>query len=98
MHPNHQKETSKLNRAAGQIEGIKRMIDEQVYCIDIITQIRAARSALKSVELSILETHMKSCLIKITDDKSTSKGIESDANIEKEKQLAEIITMLKKYE
>lgn len=40
------------------------MIDDQRYCVDVITQIKAARSALKSIELAILETHMQSCLEK----------------------------------
>ncbi|MRN79977.1 metal-sensitive transcriptional regulator, partial [Brucella sp. 10RB9210] len=52
MHPCHSKHLSKLNRVAGQVEAIKKMINENRYCVDIMTQIKAARSALKAVELA----------------------------------------------
>ena len=45
MHPCHSKHLSKLNRVAGQVEAIKKMINENRYCVDIMTQIKAARSA-----------------------------------------------------
>lgn len=61
-HPDHAKQTANLNRAVGQIEGVKRMIDERKYCPDILTQLRAARSALKSVEANILEAHLQGCV------------------------------------
>ena len=62
MHPSHKEHLGKLNRTSGQVEAVKRMIDEGKYCVGIITQIRAARSALKAIELAVLETQMKSCL------------------------------------
>ena len=46
MHPSHKEHLGKLNRVSGQVEGVKRMIDEGKYCVDIMTQIRAARSRL----------------------------------------------------
>lgn len=55
--------TTRLNRIEGQIRGIKGMIDNNVYCDDIINQITAAQSALNSVKKVILEDHMKSCVI-----------------------------------
>ncbi|MCH9845775.1 MAG: metal-sensitive transcriptional regulator [Alphaproteobacteria bacterium] len=85
MHPSHHQQLGKLNRITGQIDAVKRMIDEQKYCVDIITQVRAARNALKSVELSILETHMKHCLDQATPDLQDEK-------------MQKIITLLKKYE
>ena len=88
MHPSHADQLGKLNRAIGQVEAVRRMIDDEKYCIDIITQLRAARSALKAVELGILKTHMASCL---------SKACCSD-DVQKDTQISEIITLLKKYE
>ena len=57
--PNHQSKLPKLNRIGGQIEGVKKMIEDNRYCPDIITQLRAARAAIKSLEADILETHLQ---------------------------------------
>ena len=54
---------SRLNRIEGQVKAINRMIDEDVYCDDVLTQIRATRSALNSVATKLLEHHMKSCIM-----------------------------------
>ena len=54
---------SRLNRIEGQVKAINRMIDENVYCDDVLTQIRATRSALNSVATKLLEHHMKSCIM-----------------------------------
>ncbi|MBI1327030.1 metal-sensitive transcriptional regulator [Pseudemcibacter aquimaris] len=88
MHPSHKDHLGKLNRVSGQVEAVKRMIDEGKYCVDIMTQIRAARSALKAVELAVLETHMKSCL-----DQACCHSAD-----EQNKKIEEIVTLLKKYE
>lgn len=61
-HPDHKKELIKLKRAKGQIDGIMGMIEENRYCPDILIQIRAAKSALQSVEHSILKTHLEHCV------------------------------------
>lgn len=62
QHPNHEEEIKRLNRISGQIEGIKKMIEEQRYCVDILTQLKAVRSAARSVECNILERHLHSCV------------------------------------
>ena len=62
QHPSHAAEKNRLRRIRGQVEGIDRMIDDGRYCIDIVTQIRAAKSALQSLEKAILETHLRSCV------------------------------------
>ncbi|MEX6356637.1 CsoR family transcriptional regulator, copper-sensing transcriptional repressor [Staphylococcus cohnii] len=54
---------SRLNRIEGQVRAINRMIDEDVYCDDVLTQIRATRSALNSVATKMLDHHMKSCIM-----------------------------------
>lgn len=51
---------SRLNRIEGQVRAINRMIEEDVYCDDVLTQIRATRSALNSVATKLLDHHMKS--------------------------------------
>lgn len=62
MHPDHSIHVKRLNRMIGQLEGVKRMIEERRYCPDILTQTRAAASALKAIELAILETHLRHCV------------------------------------
>ncbi|MEH7385920.1 metal-sensitive transcriptional regulator [Bacillus sp. JJ1521] len=64
-HPEHVKQnlTNRLNRIEGQIRGIKGMIDKDVYCDDVITQISATQSALNSVAKILLEGHLKGCVV-----------------------------------
>ena len=53
---------TRLNRVIGQLGGIKKMIDDNRYCSDILTQIAAAESALQSVGFIILKEHMETCV------------------------------------
>jgi len=52
----------RLNRIEGQVRGLSRMVDEDRYCIDIVTQIAAVRAALRRVEESVLEDHVAHCV------------------------------------
>ena len=52
----------RLNRAEGQVRGVSRMVNEDAYCIDILTQISAAQSALDKIALELLREHAKHCL------------------------------------
>jgi DNA-binding FrmR family transcriptional regulator len=52
----------RLRRIEGQVRGIARMIDEDKYCIDILTQISAVNSALQSVALGLLDEHLGHCV------------------------------------
>ncbi|MCZ8535286.1 metal-sensitive transcriptional regulator [Psychrobacillus psychrodurans] len=64
-HPERVKKdlTTRLNRIEGQIRGIKGMIDKDVYCDDVITQLSATQSALNSVAKILLEGHLKGCVV-----------------------------------
>lgn len=62
MHPDHKKHLPRINRVIGQLEGIKKMIDEKRYCPDIMVQLKAVSSAVKSVETLILKTHLEHCI------------------------------------
>lgn len=63
-HPDSVKKdlTTRLNRIEGQIRGIKGMVEKDVYCDDIITQLSATQSALNSVAKVLLEGHLKGCV------------------------------------
>ena len=53
----------RLRRIEGQVRGIQRMVEEEKYCIDILTQVSAATKALQSLALSLLDDHMAHCLV-----------------------------------
>lgn len=53
----------RLRRLEGQVRGIDRMIDQERYCIDILTQISAVTKALEGVALGLLDDHLKHCLV-----------------------------------
>ncbi|WP_203137305.1 metal-sensitive transcriptional regulator [Microbacterium sp. JZ31] len=54
---------NRLRRLEGQIRGIDRMVDEDRYCLDILTQISAATKALEHVALGLLEDHLRHCVL-----------------------------------
>lgn len=54
---------ARLRRVEGQIRGIHRMVEEDEYCIDILTQISAATSALENVALALLGDHLEHCVV-----------------------------------
>ncbi|MBC7754786.1 MAG: metal-sensitive transcriptional regulator [Moraxellaceae bacterium] len=58
----HSAEIKRINRIKGQIEGMERMIVQKRYCPEIVIQIKAIRSALKSLEANIIENHMLHCV------------------------------------
>ncbi len=53
----------RLRRIEGQARGLQRMVDEEKYCIDILTQVSAMTKALQSVALGLLEEHMSHCVV-----------------------------------
>ena len=53
---------NRLSRIEGQVRGITRMVEEERYCIDILTQVHAARSALARVETELLRDHLRYCV------------------------------------
>lgn len=62
MHPDHKKHLPRINRIIGQLDGIKKMIGSKRYCPDIMVQLKAVSSAVKSVESQILKTHLEHCI------------------------------------
>jgi len=62
-----------LNRVEGQIRGISTMVQEDRYCIDIVTQIAAARAALSRIESDLLRQHLEHCVHKAMNSKNSSE-------------------------
>jgi CsoR family transcriptional regulator, copper-sensing transcriptional repressor len=74
----------RLRRIEGQVRGIARMIDEDKYCIDVLTQISAVNSALQSVALALLDEHLGHCVsnaVASGGDEAAAKIAEASAAI-----------------
>jgi DNA-binding FrmR family transcriptional regulator len=54
---------ARLNRIEGQVRGVSRMVEEDKYCIDVLTQVNAIKAALDQVSLLLLEDHVKGCVV-----------------------------------
>ena len=68
---------ARLKRIEGQARGVAKMVDDEKYCIDILTQISALTSALEQVALGLLDDHLKHCVM----DAARAGGPEADAKI-----------------
>jgi len=72
--------TNRLKRIEGQVRGINRMIEEDKYCIDILTQIAATRGALKNVGLKVLNRHVEGCVSNAMQEGDNNEIIEELVN------------------
>ena len=73
-----EKYLSRLRRIEGQARGIHRMVDEDTYCIDILTQISATTAALENVAMALLEDHLRHCVA----DAVAAGGDEGEAKLQ----------------
>lgn len=71
------RDLQRLNRIAGQVEGVKKMVVERRYCPDIITQLRAVRAAIRSLEASMLEVHLHACVTAAFQSKDREEKVEN---------------------
>ncbi|GAA3497309.1 hypothetical protein GCM10019016_044100 [Streptomyces prasinosporus] len=81
-HHQKQDHVKRLRRIEGQIRGLQRMVDEDVYCIDILTQVSASTKALQSFALQLLEEHLRHCVA----DAAVKGGDEIDAKVKEATQ------------
>ncbi len=61
-HARHTGELQRLRRIEGQVRGLLRMVEDERYCVEILTQLRAVRAALRRVEDSVLREHVEHCV------------------------------------
>lgn len=81
-HPSHKNEINRINRLIGQLEGVKKMIEEKAYCPEILIQTKAITSAIRGLETSLLEKHIQHCVKNnLQNDYHTSETIEELVNI-----------------
>jgi DNA-binding FrmR family transcriptional regulator len=85
--------TSRVNRVVGQVAGIQRMVEEGRYCVDILNQIAAARSALDALGVELLTRHLESCVI----GHGTDGAHEHTKPMSQEELLAEVRTVLGRF-
>ncbi len=88
MKPRHENCLTRLSRIEGQVRGVSRMIEEERYCIDILTQLRAIKAALNKVENEILKDHADHCV---------ADAIKSGNEVEQRKKLDELIELFGRY-
>ncbi len=62
-HASHTEQLGRLRRIEGQVRGVAGMVEEQRYCVDILTQLRAVRAAVKRVEEQVLREHVEHCVV-----------------------------------
>ena len=62
IYPNHEAQLVRLGKIEGQIKGVRRMIEDRRYCIDIVQQVQAVMAALDQVKLGVLEAHVRHCV------------------------------------
>jgi CsoR family transcriptional regulator, copper-sensing transcriptional repressor len=77
----------RLRRVEGQVRGIAKMVDDDKYCIDVLTQVSAATKALQSVALGLLQEHLAGCVV----DAARAGGPGADAKV---KEASEAIARL----
>ena len=80
---------ARLKRIEGQVRGLHRMVDEEKYCIDILTQVSAVTKALESVSLALLSEHMEHCVV------SAARAGDAEANAKIDEVMAAIARLVK---
>jgi CsoR family transcriptional regulator, copper-sensing transcriptional repressor len=84
---------TRVNRVAGQVAGVQRMIDEDRYCVDILHQIAAIRSALDGLGVELLTRHLESCVV----GHGTGSEHHCAKPLTREQLLAEVQTALTQF-
>ncbi len=79
---------ARLRRVEGQVRGIERMIDEDAYCVDVLTQVAAATKALQSVALVLMEDHLSHC---VADAASTGGKVAAEKLAEASEAIARLV-------
>ena len=77
----------RLNRIAGQVHGVSRMIETERYCIDVLTQLQAIKSALAKVESAVLKQHAATCV---------SQAIASGDEAEQREKFSELVDLMQR--
>ena len=85
--------TTRVKRIAGQVAGIERMLDERRYCVDILNQIAAVRSALDALGVELLTNHLENCVL----GHGSESAHENTRPMSQEELLSEVKTALSRF-
>lgn len=87
-HARHLGQLQRLKKIEGQVRGVVRMVEAERYCVDILTQLRAARAALRRVEDSVLREHVEHCV---------AQAIRSGHAAEQREKVEELLGVLSRF-
>ncbi|MCH9649365.1 MAG: metal-sensitive transcriptional regulator [Deltaproteobacteria bacterium] len=87
-HANHSDQVGRLRRIEGQVKGILRMVEGQRYCMDILTQLRAAKAALGKVEEQVLREHVEHCVV---------QAVQGDDPMERQAKIDELLDVVSRF-
>lgn len=79
---------NRLRRIEGQVRGLQRMVDEDAYCVDILTQVAAVQTALEQVAIRVLDGHVRGCV---------AEAVKGDAEGEADAKLDELMTAVQRF-
>ena len=84
----HGEQVVRLKRIEGQVRGIQKMIEEGIYCVDILTQLHAVIGAMKQVETNVFKKHLQGCV---------AGAIEERSEKETRKKVDEVLALLARF-
>lgn len=86
-YPSHHSQVVALKRIEGQVRGIQKMISENRYCVDIVTQLHSVLGAVTRVQDNVFQSHLNNCF---------SKAMRGSSN-QREKKINEVVKLLRKF-
>jgi DNA-binding FrmR family transcriptional regulator len=78
---------NRLRRIEGQVRGLQRMVDEDAYCVDILTQVAAVQTALEQVAVNVLDAHVRGCVA----------GAVENGGADADEKLDELMTAVRRF-
>ena len=84
----HTSQMTRLNRVEGQVRGIKKMVEEGRYCVDILIQLRSVVGALQKVQENIFQHHIEACV---------HESLHSDNKADKDAKIEEILKLISQF-
>jgi CsoR family transcriptional regulator, copper-sensing transcriptional repressor len=79
---------NRLRRIEGQVRGLQRMVDEDAYCVDVLTQVAAVQTALEQVAVQVLDAHVRGCV---------ADAVGGDDDVAAEERLDELMAAVRRF-